>query len=129
MPNILDRYPNARIRVKFANAFIDPADYESEGITVTVTNGVIELSAPEMGGGGGVYDVVIEPQGPTIAEPVRVVVLEFPGELPGESGISLDGVRTQTSSNPPDPPVPFPYLITDQAGWFSVGVYGSIQGV
>lgn len=61
--NLLTQYPDAEIAVYDQDGLIEPADYESGGISITSTDGRVTLTAPDIGGGGGNYKVVVRPQG------------------------------------------------------------------
>lgn len=124
MPNILDRYPGARIDVHRSGEFIDPSDYAAQGISVeTPSDGTIVLTAPNIGGSGFIYEVSVVPVTPIVAEAVRLTVLEFPGEPPdpGYPRAGTDIAVTEIG--------PIPFLITTAGDWAWVSVSAGRQGV
>ena len=122
MPTIQQRYPGATVEVLSNGVVVPPENYEAEGITLTMpADGTFELSAPDIGGTGRRYDVRITPVTAIVAEPVRVTVLEFPGEEADFQGAGTDLAEGEVEL--------LPYLITSAGDWTSVHVYAGRSGV
>lgn len=125
--NLLDRYPAYSLAVLRNSVEVPPEDWAAEGITLEVQlDKSIQLTAPDMFGSGGRYDVVVYANAPTSEGALSVTVLEFTDEQPDEVGVGyVNSVGDLvTTALPPFLPLPVPQALETAAGWQGAVVYG-----
>ena len=93
--NVLTQYPDAYVYVFRNGSYVDPEDYASEGIEITITGGRIVLHAPDIDDGGGSYEIGFS-VGDDLSNPARMLDVEMavrnsPTLPPGVSRATLSG--------------------------------------
>lgn len=126
--NLLDRYPGYTLAVLRDGVLIPPEDYASEGISLEAQlDKSIVLSAPDIPGGGGRYDVVVYANAETTEGELTFTVMEFTDQTPDEFGTGYvsAGDDLVTAPLPAILPIPVPFTASVAAGWKGAAVYGA----